>query len=387
MREEPALFLITPERSWPYEADEYDPGEVPVLYTQYGNFRSYGRRIVQPSYSESNFSSGDPATDAYSYLSFIETGETARIYGGRYLPGTVVLCQQVNHQWFVVTECFVATPLIIKVGTSSGLTDGASFPTSTLYQGTNTKANPGEYTPYTIELITTGDYKAELDGLYTLFSYFPRQQKLRQRKNYGCMGTNLKGKAGASMLMEFTSVVYDGEVQNYKTLTVTHDDITETVYEGYEDILTRTSGDTTLPADVHFKVNLEGNSPLWFELDTESELPINGLYTLWPEYWEDTTNASYATSKGYFHLADGTRQSATYSMGYASSVFTISVTITGDSFTYTCDLADFNFVNGERMTFTLGTDLSTDSGKLPATITVRRPRNGYNRAVKLEDQP
>lgn len=389
--EEPQLYMVIPNRSWPFIDDEYDPNTSHTVEDQYEGYWCYVRKVVLPSHTDSDPESGDPATDQYSYLSFIESGETAIIYGDRYLPGTVVLCQWINGQLFAIQDCFVAMPLQSRQDEELALSDGStSFDDEvTLYTGTMPQINPYDHLPYTIELITTGEYKTELDGLYTLFSYFERVQGKRTRKNFGCMGTDLKGKPGATMLMEWSGVVYDGIVETEKTLTITHDDITTTVYSGYTDQLTKDSGDSTLPDDIYFRYVQTGNSPLWFELDTESTQPINGLYTLWCDYWEDTTNATYGESKGYMHKADGTRQTLTYSLGYNAStqVFTLSVTTSDDSFTYTCDKSDFSFVNGSRMTFTLGSDLSSDPGKLPGTLTVKRPKNGYNRAVKLEDQP
>jgi len=382
--------MVIPNRSWPFVDDEYDPNTIQYLPDQFGVYWSYARKITDPSYTDNDWNGGLPSSNQYSYFNFIESGETQIVYGAQYLPGTVILCQWINGKLFAIQDCFVAMPLQSRQGETLALSDGSTAfnDDPALYTGGFVQINPYDHIPYTIELITTGDYKAELDGLYTLLSYFERVEGKRTRKNFGCMGTDLKGKAGAAMSMEWSGVVYDGVVETQKTLTITHDDITTTVYSGHTDQLTKDSGDSTLPNDIYFRYTLTGNMPLWFELDTESTLPVNGLYTLWPDYWEDSTNASYAPSKGYFHLSDGTRQTATYSMGYNASteVFTISVTITGDSFTYTCDKADFSFDNGSRMTFTLSTDLTTDSGKLPSTITVKRPNNGYTRAVKLADQ-
>jgi len=384
--EEPALFMIVPNPSWPF-VGEYDGDNPPSFLDEYSDYRSYGRMVTLPYFTDHSITSNDPR-EIYSYMEFSLAGQAAVIYGDAYLPGTVVLCQRINHQWYVITNCFVACSLEYKEGTATGIADGTEFSSTTLYTGSNQRMNPEVFIPYTIEVITTGENKAEFDGLYTLVSYFDQLRQDREYRSYGAVSPMLKKIPGLSMVMAFSGVVYDDEYQVKRTLTVTHDDITETVYEGHNDELEKVSGDDTLPDSVYYRYAQTGNSPLWFELDTESEKPVNGLYTLWPVYWDGTTNASYAISKGYIHLADGTQEDATtYTMGYNASteVFTISVTTTGDSFTYTCDLADFSFVNGERMTFTLGSDM-TASGDLPQTITVRRPKNGFNRAVREADQ-
>ena len=392
--EDGGLFLIVPSRSWPFEEGGYYDGSVLThSKEEYQDFRLYGRRITLPEYSENDLVGGDPADAVYSFLSFMESGQTIVINGGSCLPGTVVWCQPVNGQWHVVLECFVAMPLQVRDGDELDLPDGSTAfeQESTLYASSvpgSSRMNFEEYIPYTIELVTTGDYKDVLDGLYTLFSFFEQLEEKRSRKSYGCIDPRMNGKAGASLSMEITNAVYDGVVTLVRKLTVTHEKITTTVYEGREDRLTKTSGDATLPDDVYYRFVQTGNMPLWFELDTGSSLPIDGLYTLWPGYWENVTDAAYAESKGYLHRPDGSRQTAGYSLGYAagSQEFTLAVTIAGDSFSYVCDLADFSFVNGSRIEFSLQSDLSTDPGLLPEKLTILRPFNGYCRTVRKDDQ-
>ncbi|QDU15502.1 hypothetical protein CA11_33270 [Gimesia maris] len=359
---EPQLFIIGNNRSWPFKTSSITPA-----------VKNYGRKITNVTFS------GDDDSD----LSFTETGETAEIIGLPAAPGTIVLCVRLNATWVIVQTCFATNELrALDEPTDDDEPEAAVYSDdySTVINVVEVPQDQSDYYPYTIELITTGDNKSDLDGLYQLYSRYNGKQQRRDHISYGRVKTNLARTTGAEMVLSFVGTYDSGEVVKTYTLTVTHSAITTTVYEGTGAQLTKQSGDASLPDDVWLYVNLEANMPLWFDID--QGCPLDGLYTLWPDYITDSTDTEFAESTGYFHQTDGTRSTLAYHMEYnaSSDVFTID----GGDFSYTCDLADFSLQNGDRFTFTRSAD--TTGYGLPETLQVRRPATAYTRNIKLSEQ-
>ncbi len=361
---EPQFFIIGNNRSWPFKESSLTPSVV-----------NHGRKITNVTFSD----------DDAAELTFIETGETAKIIGLPALPGTVVLCVRLNATWVIIQTCFVTTEL--RALDEPGDDDE---PEAAVYANdftgniftTEIDQNRTDYYPYTVELITTGDNKADLDGLYQLNSRYNGKHQRRDHIGNIRVDTSMIRKPGATMVLSFVGT-YDSEedeVIRTNTLTVSHSAITTTVYEGTGYQLTKQSGDASLPDDVWLSVKLEANMPLWFELD--EGCPLDGLYTLWPDYLPTTTDAEFAESKGYFHQPDGTRSTLAYHMEYNNSNTTF--TIDGGDFSYICDLDDFSLQNGSKMTFNQSVDSTGFS--LPDTLIVKRPATSYTRTIRLLDQ-
>jgi len=360
----PELFIIVRPRTWPLKAFS---GSESVL--------NYGRKITNVT-----FSSDDDAE-----LSFIESGTTQEIIGLPAIPGTIVLAARLNATWVILQTCFVATEKrALENATDDDEPEASTYQSDIVVDSQTITVRPdeGDHYPYTIELITTGANKADLDGLYQLYSRYNGKRQRRDHISNGRVKTDLTRRPGATLTLSFVGT-YDSEndeiVKTY-TLTVTHSAITTTVYEGTGAQLTKQTGDDSLPGDVWLYVNQAANMPLWFEFDQGCDL--DGLYTLWPGYWENTNNTSFATSKGYYHKPDGSREALAYHMEYSTSgtVFTID----GGDFQYTCNLSGFSMENGSVMLF----DLSVDNTgcDLPDTLQVRRPATSYTRTIKLQEQ-
>ncbi len=359
---EPQFFIIVRPRTWPFK--ELSGSE---------SVKNYGRKITNVTFSDADDSE----------ISFVETGETSEIIGLPAIPGTIVLCVRLNATWVIVQTCFVAVEKrALDDPTDDDEPEASTYESDIIVDSVETTVRPDErdHYPYTVELITTGDNKSDLDGLYQLNSRYNGKQQRRDHISTTRVNTNLVRKPGATMVLSFAGTYDSGEVIRTNTLTVTHAAITTTVYEGTGYQLTKQSGDASLPADVWLSYNLEANMPLWFEIDQDCSL--DGLYTLWPDYITDSTDAEFAESKGYFHQPDGTRSTLSYHMEYnaSSDVFTIDA---GD-FEYTCDLSDFSLENGSKMTFNKSVD--TTGFDLPDTMTVKRPATSYTRTIKLSDQ-
>lgn len=367
---EMALFIVTYQRSWPFKNDNADTA----------NLRSYGRRITDITFSDA---------DA-SQLSFCETGETATFLGKNMDVGTVVLCSRINHQWFAIRPAHVGVvkQVLPKRENITLATEGYTYDFVTFEDFTSGTINPSltDYTPETFELITTGDYKAELDGLYQLIPKFNGVKELRSHRSFYCVGTDLIRKSGATATMTHEGYWTGSQVLVKRTLTITHADITTTVYEGTTTLLSKISGDDTLPADIYYRFNIASNMPLWFDLESDDD-DITGLYTLWSNYYNTASGSWSASSKNYIHKADGTRANVTYSATLFSSPtdFRIQITVpSGGAIRYQCNRDDFGTENG--MTFTFDLESNTSSSSAPDTITVRRPQTGYTRTVTEQDQ-
>lgn len=354
--DESALFVISGGRSAPFHSNSTAPQRV----------LRFGRRITNVSYSS------EDAAD----LTFEDTGETALILGWNLDGGTIVHCFRINRQWFAVRPAFRA--VITSVVDNDNEGDGEEV---TVFQF---------FHPYSVELITTGNLKHELDGLYQLIPRFNGNENKRDFISHGCIDTSstMHKKAGANIRMEYYGVQAPTEKQVLFRLTVTHPDIETTVYDDQidsDDFLTKTSGDSRLPDDVWWGIGLDGALPLWFEIEDSDCEEMNGLYTLWPTYYRESSNSYSAQSKDFIHKKDGTRQDRVYSLQYFHGLwFRIQIEAPGGALNYTCLLENFSFENGSKMTFELNPNASNCTA--PETIEVRRAQTGYCRTVKLEDQ-
>lgn len=359
MTDDMALFVTHINRSYPFRGDT----------DAYQDDRSYGRRITNLSFSQAD------ASD----LTFEDTGETACILGYNFEAGLVVLCVRINHQWYALRPVYRIAELGADGAGDEVFLDYTAGDISHMIQ------------PDMVELITTGDYKSEIDGLYPLIPRHNGNGTRRDKISHYCVGTDLIRKPGASVLLE--AEVSGADSYTY-TLTVTHADITTTVYTGTSTQLTWQSGDETLPADVWWRYGLFGEMPLWFDipLDDENDEPDNediaGLYTIWPTYYNETSGTWSAQNKGYIHGTDGVRKTITQTallFSGSPDYFRIQITVpSGGALRYNCELPDWSNQNGDTFIFTL--DTNTSSASAPDEITVRRPQTGYCRTVKNEDQ-
>ena len=369
--EELALFIVTYQRSWPLKTNNFDTA----------NDRSYARRITNITFSDA---------DA-SQLTFNETGETITFLGTSLDVGTVIMCGRVNHQWFAIrpAQIGVVKQVILKRIQTTLATEDYTYNSVSYEDFTSGVVDPNgpDYTPETMELITTGDYKNELDGLYQVIPKFNGIKERRSHVNFYCVGTDLIRKAGASMDLVQEGYWTGSEIRTKYTLTVSHSNITTTTYEGTTALLSKTGGDSTLPDDIYIRFNTACNMPLWFDLASD-DTDITGMYTLWPRYYNETAGSWSATSKSFIHAADGTRQTVSYSGSYVNSTtdyFRISITVpSGGLIRFKCDLPDWSNENGTKITFDL--ESNTSSSSAPDTIEVRRPQTGYTRTIKEEDQ-
>lgn len=355
--DEPALFIVTPTRSFPFVSNSS---------SNEGDSRFHGRRITNVRYS---------ANDA-SDLTYEETGETAVILGWGLDRGSIVLCVRINHQWYAIRPLFKA----VITGVLEEPDNEGNIEVVTGYQWFN---------PYTIELVTTGGLKAELDGLYQVIPRFNGNENKRDFISHGCTDHDLSKKGGADILMEYYGVeVSPTESQILFRLTITHPDIVTTVYDdeiNSTNLLTKTSGDERLPDDIAWFVALQANMPLWFDIEESDCEEIIGLYTLWPGYFIDSSKNYTAISRGFIHKTDGTRQDRSYTINYFDGLyFRLQIVAPGGALNYTCLLENFSFENGSKMTFDLDSNTSTCTA--PSSIELRRPQTGYCRTIKREDQ-
>lgn len=359
--DELALFFTIGDRSKPFVSDEF----------LYQKDRFYGRRLTNVSYTDSD----------NSLLTWEDDGETVELLGRQFVDGLVVLCARVNHQWYAIRPALMATfSQLIATGEYKG--------------GEQQNHYNGSDFPDVVELITTGDSKAELDGVYSLIPRHNGNGQRRDAVSHYCVGTDLKRKPGASMVLSKEPAIVEGfSSANYKyTLTVTHPDIETTVYQSLTtggsslNYLVKFVGDSSLPNDAWRRFSgAPGMMPLWFDLESDDE-SITGLYSLWPTYFTEPT--SFGTvNKGYIHGAEGVRKALVYNLDYYGGDIDFRIQIgvpSGGALRYNCLLEDFSFENGSRMTFNLETN--TSSSSVPDTIEVRRPQVGYCRTPKREHQ-
>jgi len=357
--EELALFQVWPDRSWPFITD---------FVASESNDRQFGRRVVNPVFSQA---------DA-SRVSFEDGGETATILCSGFKPGCIVLCARINHQWYAVRPAFYPTQLVVVV---SGGSAGDEI-RSTSRDGV------AMFFPNMIELVTTGDNKEVLDGLYPLIPKNNGSGTLMTASNKYCIDFNLSRKQGASVILEIACVL-SGSTGTYEyTVTFTHSSITTTVYSATTTTtLTKDSGDDSMPDDITFRYSPSAMMPLWFDIESDEDA-LTGMYTLWPSYYIETSSSWGAVNTGYIHGTDGTRKSLTISEDLFSGTpdyFRIQIGVpSGGALRYNCELPDWSNQNGDRITFTL--DTNTSSATVPDTIEVRRPATGYCRTPRKEDQ-
>ena len=361
------VFMTTQNRSFPLRFDE----------EAYQDDRMYGRRLTNLQYSDA-----DNALLSYEY-----TGETAVILGHGYIPGIVVIAVRVNHQWFAIKPVNRETSIqSIPSGDDAGDPNHSS----------STNAQPF-FNPFTMELITTGDHKDEIDGLYQIIPRHNGSGEYNSGLSHYCVGTDLIRKTGASVTMTAEAMYIPLRGGTYKyTMTISHPNITTTIYESPTNgdaliQLDKVSGDASLPSDVWWYYGIYANMPLWFDLESDDD-SISGLYTLWPGYYdqgiEGVTSGNWlALSKDYIHKPDGTRANVVYEGRLFSSPtdFRIQIGVpSGGALRYRCDRDDFSKENGDRFTFEL--ESNTSSAGAPDEITVRRPKTGYCRTVTEQDQ-
>lgn len=357
------FFMTTSNRSYPFAPED----------GAFQDDRMYGRRLTNVTFSDA-----DNALLSYEY-----TGQTAVILGNGYIPGIVVTAVRVNYQWYAIGPVNRETSTEV-VGSGPDIGDPEHSP--------STQAQPFQF-PNTMELITTGDYKEALDGLYQLIPKHNGSGEYNSASSHYCVGTDLKRKPGASVSFTAEAMFIPLFNGNYQyTMTISHPNITTTVYQSLTDgtaltYLEKQSGDATLPDDVWWRFGAYANMPLWFDLESDDD-SITGLYTLWPGYFDTIPGGSWnGFSKNYIHKADGTRSNVTYSGTLFSSPtdFRIQIGVpSGGAIRYQCDRDDFGTENGMKFTFDL--ESNTSSSSAPDTITVRRPQTGYTRTVTEQDQ-
>ena len=358
--EELGLFITVPDQSYPFL-------NVSQAFT---DDRFYARRLTNIGFTDAD----------NSYLTYEDSGQCVVVLGRQFVPGIVVLCGRTNHQWFAIR------PAMRGIAAQSVLTEPEVVEEK---QREYWSTSPFRF-PDVMELITTGDYKEELDGIYQLIPRHNGNGKRRSVVSHYCVGTDLVRKAGASVEMVAEPLLFDSNANYRYTMTITHPDIDTTTYISVVTPFTqmhKVSGDSTLPNDIWWRFNSAGMMPLWFDIESDDE-KITGLYTLWPGYYDTDGAGSWgATSKNYIHKSDGSRAAVIYSANLFSSPtdFRIQITVPdGGALRYQCDRDDFNTENGARFTFDL--ESNTSSASAPDTITLRRPQTGYCKTPKELDQ-
>jgi len=356
MTDDLALFETTTDRSYPLQTDTVAAD---------GDDRKFGRRVTNISFTQAD------ASD----LSFEYTGETAVILGSNgFRGGQIVLCVRLGHQWYAIRPVYRIAEMGVDPNTGDDDIGNAI----------------AIILPYTMEMITTGDYKEELDGLYQFIPKHNGNGNRGTAEAHYCVGPDLIRKAGAQVVMTTESALIGGSGNYEYTITITHPDITDTVYKSTTAPLThvyKISGDSTLPDDLWWRFGSYANMPLWFDIESDDE-DITGLYTIWPTYYNETSGTWSAQNKGYIHGTDGVRKTITQTAQLFSGspdYFRIQITVpSGGALRYNCELPDWSNQNGDTFIFTL--DTNTSSASAPDEITVRRPQTGYCRTVKEESQ-
>lgn len=358
--EELALFQIHPDRSWPF-INEFKASQ--------GDDRNYGRRVVNPVFSQVD----------NALVSWEDGGETAVILGNGLGDWLIVLCARINHQWYAIRPAFFPTTLASVLDDDDALEEVRILG----------RTAAGMIQPHTFEVITTGDYKSELDGLYQVIPKNNGSGTRMTASSKYCVGPDLIRKPGAAMLFEAIPAIdfFGDATYDYKA-AFTHPHITTTVYESTDypyTFMTKTSGDDSMPDDIAWLNGFFARMPLWFDIDSD-DASITGLYTLWPGYYDDPSWS--ALTRTTMHAPDGTRMPVTYFGTYVQGTpdyFRLQIGVpSGGALRYKCNLEDFSFENGSRMTFTI--ESNTSSATVPDTIIARRPKTGYCRTVKEEDQ-